>query len=68
MASEVKTYFLSPEELEKYRATPKQKGPNIVDPGFTNNVNMALNSWKRRQNTVKSDHHRPREWRWPQNR
>ncbi|EIT85938.1 hypothetical protein A374_08884 [Fictibacillus macauensis ZFHKF-1] len=65
--NEVKTYYLTPEELEAYRAMPKQTGKNL-DGYAENNVNMALNSWKKRQNTVKSYQRPVIDWRWPQNR
>jgi hypothetical protein len=65
----VKTYYLSEEELEKYRKMPKQTGPNIPrEVGFTNNVGTVLQSWMKRQGIRKRGPQRAADWRWPQNR
>jgi hypothetical protein len=65
----MKTYYLSEEELEKYRNMPKQKGPNIPrEVGFTNNVGTVLQSWMKRQGIKRTSSKAPVDWRWPQNR
>lgn len=50
----MKTYYLSEEELKKYREMPKQKGQNIPrEVGYTNNVGTVLQSWMKRQGIKK---------------
>jgi hypothetical protein len=67
--SRVITYQLSEEELEHYRSQPKQNSSNIPgDVLYTNNVNIALQSWMKRQGVRKRGPQRAIEWRWPQNR
>jgi hypothetical protein len=65
----MKTYYLSKEELEKYRNMPKQNGPNIPrEVSFTNNVGTVLQSWMKRQGIKSTSSKAPVDWRWPQNR
>jgi hypothetical protein len=65
----MKTYYLSEEELEKYRNMPKQSGPNIpIEVGFTNNVGTVLQCWMKRQGIYRTGSNRPVDWRWAQNR
>lgn len=42
MSSEVKTYFLSPEELEKYR----QMKPKIYPHEHRNNISKGMSNWE----------------------
>jgi hypothetical protein len=65
----LKTYYLSDEELEKYRNMPKQTEQNIpTSVTSSNNVNIALQSWMKRQGIRKRGPQRAADWRWPQNR
>jgi hypothetical protein len=65
----MKTYYLSEEELEKYRNMPKQTEANIpTSVTSSNNVNIALQSWMKRQGIRKRGPQRSADWRWPQNR
>lgn len=65
----MKTYYLSEEELEKYRSMPKQTEANIpTSVTSSNNVNIALQSWMKRQGIKSTSTKAPVDWRWPQNR
>jgi hypothetical protein len=67
--SSLKTYYLSEEELARYRNIRKQTEPNIpTSVTSVNNVNIALQSWMKRQRVIKRGSQRTSDWRWPQNR